>query len=36
MLKTQELYQIAREADIPVIPLSIPENGSMCIQTGQG
>ena len=36
MLKTQELYQIAREADIPVIPLSIPENGSMCIQTDRG
>ena len=36
MLDTQELYRIAREADIPVIPLSIPENGSMCLQTDRG
>lgn len=33
MLRTQELYKIARDADIPIITLSIPENGSMCLQT---
>ena len=34
-METQELYQIARDHDIPVIILDIPENGSMCIQTEQ-
>ena len=32
-MQTQELYQIAKESDIPIILLDIPENGSMCIQT---
>lgn len=32
MLRTQELYKIARDADVQIIALSIPENGSMCLQ----
>lgn len=28
------LYQIAQSERIPVIPACIPENGSLCIQTG--
>lgn len=35
-METHELYQIARDNDIPVILLDIPENGSMCIQTDRG
>lgn len=34
-METIELYQDAQDADIPVVWLDIPENGSMCIQTGQ-
>lgn len=34
MLKTSSLYLLAEKRGIPVIPASIPENGSMCIQTG--
>lgn len=33
MIETSELYQVASRENIPVIPLDIPENGSMCIQT---
>lgn len=33
MVKTSELYQVASREHIPIIPLDIPENGSMCIQT---
>lgn len=32
-MQTQELYQIAKDSDIPIILLDIPENGSMCLQT---
>lgn len=34
MLNTVALYDIADEGDIPIIKLSIPLNGSMCIQMG--
>lgn len=32
-METLDLYREAQDADIPIIPLDIPENGSMCIQT---
>lgn len=32
-METCELYQLARDHDIPVMFMDIPENGSMCIQT---
>lgn len=32
-METIELFQEAQDADIPVMWLDIPENGSMCIQT---
>ena len=32
-METRELYQLARDHDIPVMFMDIPENGSMCIQT---
>lgn len=32
-METVDLYQEAQESDIPIIYLSIPENGSMCIQS---
>lgn len=31
-METAELFQEAKDSDIPVIFLDIPENGSMCIQ----
>lgn len=34
MVETAALYQIAQVGNIPVLQLDIPENGSMCIQTG--
>lgn len=36
MLNTATLYDIAAEGDIPIIKLSIPLNGSMCILTDDG
>lgn len=32
-METAELLQVAQDAEIPVMYLGIPENGSMCIQT---
>lgn len=34
-MKTYELYEEAQEADISVIALNIPQNGSMSIQSGK-
>ena len=35
-METVELYQEARDSDIPIIVLDIPKTGSMCIQTDSG
>lgn len=35
-METYELYQVAKDRNIPVILLAIPENGSMCIQSDGG
>lgn len=35
-METYELYQVAKDRNIPVILLAIPENGSMCIQLDWG
>lgn len=32
-METSELFQEAQDSDIPIVYLSIPENGSMCVQT---
>ena len=32
-METAKLFQEAQDSDIPIMYLSIPENGSMCIQT---
>lgn len=31
-METAKLFQEAQDSDIPIIYLSIPENGSMCVQ----
>ena len=35
-METYELYQVAKDRNIPIILLAIPENGSMCIQSDAG
>ena len=35
-METVELYQEARDSDIPIILLDIPKTGSMCIQSESG
>lgn len=35
-MKTDELYQEAEDSNIPIIVLSIPKTGSMCIQAESG
>ena len=35
-METVELYQEARDSDIPIIVLDIPKTGSMCIQAESG
>ena len=35
-METDELYQEAKNSNIPIIVLSIPSTGSMCIQTDSG
>ena len=35
-METVELYQEARDSDIPIIVLDIPKTGSMCIQSESG
>ena len=35
-MKTDDLYQEAKAADIPVLILDIPKTGSMCIQADSG
>lgn len=35
-MDTTELYQEARDSDIPIILLDIPKTGSMCIQSESG
>lgn len=32
-METAKLFQEAQDSDIPIMYLSIPENGSMCVQT---
>ena len=32
-METAKLFQEAQDSDIPIMYLSIPENGSMCLQT---
>ena len=35
-MDTSELYQEARDSDMPIILLDIPKTGSMCIQSESG
>lgn len=35
-MKTNDLYQEAKDADIPVLILDIPKTGSMCMQSESG
>lgn len=35
-MNTNDLYQEAKDADIPVLILDIPKTGSMCIQSENG
>lgn len=35
-MKTNDLYQEAKDADIPILILDIPKTGSMCMQSESG
>lgn len=35
-MKTTDLYQEAKDADIPILILDIPKTGSMCMQSESG